>query len=168
MIAISMERLRGTARAPAAVAVIAAVLASTAAVAAPKSWDHVANIKAAAVNVAKLQQAKGALGSYEFISACYKTHRLAEDFSAALEGCLVQDYIHSKVTAAVYDKLPAAERQRMGLPSPDELVNGMLGRFGGAFSQYKLSEADARKLIADIDKHGMPEFTKARFPKKGD
>ena len=66
-----------------------------------KTWDHVANIKASAEHLAKLQQAKGALGAFEFIANCYKTHELAEEFGSALEGCLVQDYIHSKITAAV-------------------------------------------------------------------
>lgn len=133
-----------------------------------KTWDHVANIKASAEHLAKLQQAKGALGAFEFIANCYKTHELAEEFGSALEGCLVQDYIHSKITAAVYAKLPPAERERLGIPGPDELVRGMLGRFGGAMAKYKLKEADARKLIADIDKHGVPVFSKMRFPKKAE
>ncbi len=133
-----------------------------------KTWDHVANIKAAAVHLAQLQQAKGASGTYDFISACYQTHELAEEFSAPFEGCLVQDYLHSKVTAAVYSKIPAEERSKMGAPSPEELVGAMLRRFGAAFARYKLKEADARKLIADIDKHGIPAFTKARFPAKAE
>lgn len=133
-----------------------------------KTWDHVANIKASAEHLAKLQQAKGALGAYEFIASCYKTHELAEEFGSALEGCLVQDYIHSKVTAAVYSRLPEGERQRLGVPAPEDLVRSMLGRVGGAMAKYKLKEADARKLLADIDKHGVPVFTKARFPKKAE
>ncbi len=139
------------------------ILASTDAQA--KTWDHVANIKASAEHLAKLQQAKGALGAFEFISNCYKTHALAEEFGSALEGCLVQDYIHSKITAAVYARLPVSDRERMGIPVPDELVRAMLARVGGAMAKYKIKEADARKLIADIDKHGLPVFTKLRFPK---
>ena len=133
-----------------------------------KTWDHIANIKTAALHLAQLQASKGALGAFEFIANCYKTHELAEYYGAALEGCLVQDYINSKVTAAVYAKLPAAERERMGLPVPDEMVKSMLGRVGSAMAKYKLTQADARKLLADIDKHGVPAFSKARFPKQAE
>lgn len=148
---------------------IAALLILTMPVSArAKTWDHVANIKTAAVHLSELQKTRGALGAFEFIAACYQTHELAEDFGAPLEACLVQDYIHSKLTAAIYAKLSAAERTRMGAPSPEEMVASMLRRFGGTFARYKLKEADARKLIADIDKHGIPEFTKARFPKKAE
>ena len=149
-------------------AAAAALLVGGSASAAPRTWDHVANIKTAAVHLSELQKTRGALGAFEFIAACYQTHELAEDFGAPLEACLVQDYIHSKLTAAIYAKLPAAERTRMGAPSPEEMVASMLRRFGGTFARYKLKEADARKLIADIDKHGIPEFTKARFPKKAE
>lgn len=131
---------------------------------AAKPWNRTTNIKSAATHLAQLQASKGALGAYEFISACYQTHRLAAEFSAPLEACLVQDYIHSKITAAVYERLPPEERSKMGLPSPKELVEAMLRRFGNTMAGYKFKEADARKLIADIDKHGIPEFTKTRFP----
>lgn len=129
------------------------------------AWDRPANIETAAVHLADLQRGKGAMGAYQFISACYQTHQLAGSFGAPLEACLVQDYINSKITAAVYDKVPAAERQKMGLPEPQELVGTMLQRFGRAMAAYKLTEADARDLIAQIDQRGIPAFVAARFPK---
>ena len=130
-----------------------------------KEWDHIANIKSSATQLAQLQIAKGAQGTYEFIAACYKTHSLNSEFGAALEGCLVLDYIHSNVTAAVYAKVDPQERGRMGMPEPRELVGTMLKRVGDAMANYKITEAEARKFIADVDKYGTPVFTKARFPK---
>lgn len=129
-----------------------------------KGWDQAANIKLSALHLAGLQQAKGALGAYEFIANCYKTHELNSKYGAALEGCIVQDYIHSKVTAAVYAQLPAAERERMSLPDPQEMVSTMLRRVGKAMGSYKIAEADARKFVAQVEAVGIPTFAKARFP----
>ena len=146
-------------------ALVATVFVASAAVAKPKVWDRTANIKASAISLAALQQAKGAMGAYQFIANCYQTHALNTDYGAALEGCLVQDYIHSKVTAAVYSKLPAGERERLDLPAPDELVGAMLKRVGAALAQYKISEVDARKFVAQVESVGVPTFAKARFSK---
>ena len=141
------------------------LLATAPSFAQSKLWDQTANIKSSALHLAGLQQAKGALGTYEFIANCYKTHELNSKYGAALEGCLVQDYIHSKVTAAVYAKLPVAERVRMSLPDPHEMVDTMLKRVGGAMGNYKIAEADARKFVAAVEAVGIPAFAKARFPK---
>ena len=130
-----------------------------------KSWDRIANIRTSAKALAELQVAKGALGTYEFIASCYKTHELGSQYGAALEGCLVLDYLHSKVTAAVYEKLPPGERDRLGLPAPDDLVGAMLKRVGGAMATYRITEVQARKFVAEIETHGLPVFAKARFPK---
>ena len=143
---------------------VACLAAAPPGVAQSKSWDRTANIKSSAIALAGLQQAKGALGAYEFIANCYATHELNSKYGAALEGCLVQDYIHSKVTAAVYAQLPAGERERMGLPVPQELVSAMLKRVGGAMAKYKIAEADARKFVAQVEAVGVPTFAKARFP----
>ncbi len=141
------------------------LLAAPAAVGQTKSWDHIANIKSSAVALAGLQQSRGALGAYQFIASCYATHELNSRFGAALEGCLVQDYIHSKMTAAVYAKLPPGERQRLNLPVPEDLVAAMLKRVGNAMANYKITEVDARKFVAQVEAVGVPTFTKARFPK---
>ena len=144
-------------------ALVATVAAASAVSAKPRTWDRTANIKASAIALAALQQAKGAMGAYQFIANCYQTHALNSEYGAALEGCLVQDYIHSKVTAAVYSNLPAGERERLDLPVPNELVDAMLKRVGAALAQYKISEVDARKFVAQVDAIGVPTFAKARF-----
>ena len=146
-------------------ALVAAALLCGSLAAEAKTWDRVANIKASAEHLAMLQQSKGALGAYEFIANCYKTHELNSSYGAALEGCLVQDYIHSKVTAAVYAQLPVTERDRLGLPNPEEMVSTMLKRVGNAMANYKITEVDARKFVAQVEAVGVPTFAKARFPK---
>lgn len=130
-----------------------------------RKWDHTANIKTSATALAELQRTKGALGTFEFIANCYKTHELSSTYGAALEGCLVLDYLHSKVTAAVYAKVPPSERTRLGMPEPEHLTGTMLKRVGAAMAAYKLTEPQARKFIADIETHGTPVYAEARFPK---
>lgn len=146
--------------------VAALVAASGQTDAASKSWDHVANIKAAAAHLAQLQIAKGALGAYEFIDACYKTHELAEEFAAPLEGCIVQDWIHTRITAAVYAGLPPDQRAKMGSPSPEELESGMRRRVGYILTKFKVKQEDAEKLTRQIVEYGVPSYKAARFPGK--
>jgi hypothetical protein len=141
-----------------------ATLGAVGASAQTTKWDRIANIKSSATTLADIQKAKGALGTFQFIANCYKTHELNSAYGAPLEGCLVFDYLHSKVTAAVYAKLPPADRTRMGLPEPDDLMGTMLKRVAGAMAAYKVGEPEARKFIADIETHGTPAFAKARFP----
>ena len=69
------------------------------------------------------------------------------------------------MTAAVYSNLPVGERVRLDLPAPDELVGAMFKRVGAALAQYKISEVDARKFVAQVETVGVPTFAKARFPK---
>lgn len=132
--------------------------------AAKARWDQVANIKEAATRLAELQQARGVTGAFQFISACYKTHTLASDYSRALEGCLVQDIIHSSVTALVYSRLSPQQRAETRVPEPDLLTRSMAGRVVGALGQYQRTDADAQALIKLVNLHGMPVYSKARFP----
>jgi hypothetical protein len=150
-------------------AIGAAALLSVSPVLAQKtSWDRVAHIKKSATQLADLQKTRGALGAYEHIAACYKTHSLASSYGQAFEGCMILDYIHSKVTAAIHERIPAEERQKAGAPDPKSLVDAMSRRVGGGFAQYKISEKDAQGFIALVEKHGLPAFAAARFGKDGE
>jgi len=144
------------------------LVVSSAAFAQKTNWDRVAHIRKSAEQLADLQKVRGALGAYEHIAACYKTHSLASRYGQAFEGCIVLDYIHSKVTAAVYERLPIEDRKKMGAPEPAALVGAMSSRISGGLSQYKVGEKEAQALIALIDKHGIPAFTAARFGKDGE
>jgi hypothetical protein len=150
--------------------IVTCAVAALVAIAAPAfaqktSWDRVRNIKQSALQLAELQKSRGALGTFQHIAACYKTHSLASAYGQSFENCLVLDYIHSKVTAAVYARVPAEERKKNDAPDPQALVDTMLRRIGGGFEQYKLTEKDARGFLALVDKHGVPAFDAARFDK---
>jgi hypothetical protein len=147
---------------------LALTLPPVLALAAEPAWDRQANIESAAVRLAELQQARGALGTYEHISACYKTHTLGSAPTAGLEGCLVLDYIHSNVTAALFTRLGPDKRREMQVPEPDLLLTDMSRRIGGALAQYKIDEAGVRAWVTLIERHGMPAYTKARFPGRGE
>lgn len=137
------------------------------ALAAKPAWDQVGNIKQSAVRLADLQRSRGAEGAYKFIADCYKTHTLGSTYSQGLEGCLVLDIIHSKVTAAVYARLDPAKRQEMQLPEPDALTSSMSRRVVSALKQYDITAGEMERFVKLVDTHGMPEFTKARFPDAG-
>jgi hypothetical protein len=145
-----------------ALALIVAMLAS-APVAAKENWDHVANIKDAAVRLAALHKREGSAGVLKFLDACYKTQLLSSKFSQGLESCMAQDYMHTQVLALIYSRIPEAERKRVGAPSPQELADNMGRRLVTAFSQYKKTIKDAEAFRKLVDKNGMPLFIKSVF-----
>lgn len=149
---------------------IAASAALSLAAAAPAyaelgNWDHVANVKDAAGRLAALHRAEGSAGVIKFLDACYRTHLLAETFTQGLESCMAQDYLHTQVLATIYSKLPQEAIDKLHAPSPKEMADGMGKRFVLAFTQYKVSVADAEEFKKLVDKYGFPIFLKAVFPK---
>lgn len=77
---------------------------------------------------------------------------------------MAQDYMNTQLLVAIAARLPEAERQKRGSPSPDLLVQGMGRRFIAAFSQYKVAPAEANQFRKLVDKHGYPAFLKAVLP----
>jgi hypothetical protein len=134
--------------------------------AARENWNHVANIKDAAKRLGELHQREGSAGVIKFLDACYRTQMLASEYSAGLESCLAQDYMHSQVLAQIYARIPQEQRVKTGTPAPEDIARGVTARFVAAFKQYNISakEADAFKKM--LDKDGMPIFLKAVFPPK--
>lgn len=129
------------------------------------SWDRVKNITESAQRLAQREKSQGAAETYRFIANCYATELLAESFNQGLESCIVEDYIHSRVTADVYSRIDEATRKRAGAPSGEALLGAMTQRLASAFAHYNVSETEARRLVDLIVKHGVPAFTKARFDK---
>lgn len=160
-----MRRDRRTLAGPALGAIL--MVAAGGSVHAERAWDKAASIKAAAERLAVMQRTKGATATYEFIFNCYKTHRLASAFSEALEGCIVQDYIHSKVTAAVYDQVDEETRRKLKAPSSQQLMSLMSARVVDAYRQYGIGEQDIRAFVKRIDEQGLPVFLAKRFPGSG-
>lgn len=133
-----------------------------------RSWDQIANIKDAAQRIAKLQQSKGADAAMRFIDACYRTHALASTYSAALESCIVQDYLETKFLTRIYAGLPAEVLGKIRAPSPEQLGQAMGQRIVSAFNQYKVPVKEAEDLKGQVDIHGASVFLKIVLPQAGD
>lgn len=127
-------------------------------------WDQVANIKDAAARIAKLQRVKGVEAAYKFIDACYRTHSIAEKYTAGFEACMTQDYLQTKMLVQIYARTPPAVLKRMGSPTPQALADGMGRRMVAAFTQYKIGTTDAQVFKENVDKHGLPVFVAIVFP----
>ena len=127
-------------------------------------WDQVANIKDAAVRLAKMQQTRGAERAFAFISACYKTHSLSSKYTKALEACIAQDYLETQALALVYSRLPPETLKRLGAPSPQKLADAMGRRILAAFANYDMSVEYANTFKGLVDEHGFPIFFGTLFP----
>lgn len=149
----------------ATVLVVAAALGISAPVsAAPGNWDHEKNIKDAAERLVKLHRRKGSKGVLTFLEACYRTHTIASDYTKGLEACLAQDYIHTRVLAAIYAKLPPGKLKSLGAPTAPEIAQSLNTRVAQTFMQYKVTVADADDFKRIVDKVGVPIFLKGVFP----
>lgn len=143
---------------------LSAVELAAAAHAAPGNWDHRQNIKEAAERLVKLHRREGSTGVLKFLDACYKTHLLAEKFTKGLEACMAQDYVHTKVLASIYAKLPEAELKKRGAPTATVIAKDMNARFVTSFMQYKVTVADAEDFKRIVEEVGMPIFVEGVFP----
>lgn len=128
------------------------------------AWDRAANVREAAERLAALHKRQGSGAVLKFLDACYRTHTLASSYSRALEGCLVQDYVHSRVLAGIYAKVPAEARGERGIPTPEVVVGAFNVRLGAILKQYGLALADGEALKASAEEHGVPLFMQAVFP----
>jgi len=131
---------------------------------AKETWDRAANIKEAAKRLAELHKREGSSGVLKFLDACYRTQMLSSNYTAGLESCMAQDYMHSQVLAQIYARIPQGERVRMGVPAPEDIANGMGQRFVAAFKQYKISPKEAEVFRRLVEKNGVPIFVKSVFP----
>lgn len=129
------------------------------------NWDRAANIKGAAERLGALHRREGTQGVIRFLDACYRTHLLASEYSQALEACLAADYMHSRILAEIYARLPPEERLKNKAPSPEFITSTMAARFGKAYEQYKVPASEAEVFKKLVDTHGIPVFVKAVFPK---
>lgn len=128
------------------------------------AWDQVENIKEAATHLARIQQTQGATAAFNFIDACYRTHRLSSAYTRAFEACIAQDYLETQVLTLIYSRMPPEALQRMGAPSPERLVTTMTHRVGAAFAQYNVSKERIAQFKRNIDEHGFPLLMRTLFP----
>ena len=132
--------------------------------AAEPDWDQAANIKDAATRLAQIQRTQGATKAFQFIDACYRTHRLSSTYTKAFEACIAQDYLETQILTLIYGRLSPDTLKRMGAPSPQVLTSTMLQRVGASFAQYNVSRERIAGFKKNIDEHGFPLFFKTLFP----
>ncbi|MDX2308273.1 MAG: hypothetical protein NW216_08555 [Hyphomicrobium sp.] len=142
--------------------------AAPAAASSAVTWDQTANVRDAAERIAKIQRGGGAEAAFKHISACYRTHGLASNYSAPFEACIAQDYLHTRLLVKVYSRMQPDALKKMGAPTPDILAEAMGRRVTTAFKQYAISVAEAEKLKALVDAEGAPVFLKIVFPEAAD
>ena len=127
-------------------------------------WDQVENIKEAATRLAQIQRTQGATKAYQFIDACYRTHKLSSTYTRAFEACIAQDYLETQILTLIYARLPPETLKRMGAPTPELLVETATRRVVAAFANYQMPLAVVEKFARLVDEHGFPVFFKALFP----
>jgi hypothetical protein len=132
--------------------------------AAEPDWDQAANIKDAATRLAQIQRTQGATKAFQFIDACYRTHRLSSTYTKAFEACIAQDYLETQILTLIYGRLSPDTLKRMGAPTPQVLTATMLQRVGSSFAQYNVSKERIAEFKKNIDEHGFPLFFKTLFP----
>ena len=127
-------------------------------------WDQAENIKDAATRLAQIQRTQGATKAFQFIDACYRTHRLSSTYTKAFEACIAQDYLETQILTLIYGRLSPDTLKRMGAPTPQVLTSTMLQRVGSSFAQYNVSKERIAEFKKNIDEHGFPLFFKTLFP----
>jgi hypothetical protein len=143
-------------------------MACTASAQAPKSaakWDQIANIKEMATHIGALQRRQGADKALAFIDACYRTHSLGSVYSKSFEGCIIADFLLAQALVAVINRVPADDLRKKNMAAPDDIIRAVQTRIGSAFGQYAIAGPEANAILALVDKHGMPVFLSAVFPK---
>lgn len=157
-------------RLTAAIAACCACLAGTLAGSAPahavgQGWDHKANITDAAKRLVILHRREGSAGVIKFLEACYKTHLLSSAFTAGLESCMAQDYMHTHVLALIYSRLPPERIKQMGAPTPEVIAKSMNERFVTSFMQYNVTVKEGEEFKKLVNDFGVPIFVAGVFPK---
>jgi hypothetical protein len=131
-----------------------------------RDWNQVENVKGAAKRLGEMHRRQGAEATLKFLEACYKTHMLAERYTEGLESCMAQDYMLSQMLAVIYSRVPPEKLKDIKAPTAEIIARSMRGRFQAIFQQYQFTQQQADDLRKAVDKHGMPIFVKAVFPKR--
>lgn len=131
------------------------------------AWDQVKNVKESAERLGVLHRKSGANGVLKFLDACYRTHTLSSKYTSAVEGCVAQDVMYSRVLSAVYSRVPPEVRVERSLPTAEQIGGALQARVSVVVRQYALLPADMDMLQKLIDDHAMPIVLKVAFPNAG-
>jgi hypothetical protein len=145
------------------VALLGFVVLGVSSVAHPQwaSWDQPAHIREVSAELANRVRAKGADQVSAEIERCYRDQEKASTLVKPLEKCVIQDVIHSWVTAGVYGRLSKENLAKVNLPSPDAVVQAMSKRVTDVFRRHKIPEDKAREFIQVVRQQGMSAYGQA-------
>jgi hypothetical protein len=149
----------------AGVVVIACVLGANAARAQDRA--RIANVVAAAEQVARLELEKGLKGAFVSMRECYERELPhSHILTRPLEQCLAQDMIVSRLIAESTNAMTPEQRKTANAPDPQETMQAMVERTIGVFTRMNVSQDDAKTFLEIVRTHGMQAYGKVRFPDK--
>ncbi|MFP4002671.1 MAG: hypothetical protein ACLFV8_02765 [Alphaproteobacteria bacterium] len=107
------------------------------------SWDRAANMKQAGRELAGMWAEKAAPGIFKHIEACHREHVLqAAEYTREAETCVVQDVVHSHVSASMYARLSEEARKMSGSPKAETVLLAMKKRLKATARKFGFSNAE--------------------------
>jgi hypothetical protein len=122
------------------------------------SWDQTVHIQGVSRELAGRVRQKGADQALAEIQQCYRDSASANVLTKPLEKCLIQDAVHSWVTASVYGKASKETLEKMNLPTPEVVLQSMSRRVTAVFRKYKIPEDKAREFMQAVRQHGLAAY----------
>jgi hypothetical protein len=128
------------------------------------SWDQGAHIREVSVELAGRVRANGPAAVFGEIDQCYRGQEQAVTLGKALEKCLIEDIVHSWVTADVFARL-ARENPANKVPPPQSVLEAMSGRLIAVFRKYSIPEDKGVEFMQAVRQQGMPAYVQALQPR---
>jgi hypothetical protein len=122
------------------------------------SWDQSAHIRETSAELAKKVGAKGADSVSAEITQCYRDQSRASGLTKPLERCLIQDAVHSWMTAGVYSRVSKETLQKMNLPSPEAILEAMSKRVISIFTRYGIPQDKALGFMESVRQLGIAAY----------
>jgi hypothetical protein len=124
------------------------------------SWDQTAHIQKTSSDLAARVRSKGADTASAEIARCYRDHIKANTLTQPLERCVIEDAVHSWMTASVYASVSKETLTKMKLPAPDEITAAMSKRVVAVLSRFKIPQQNARDFMQLVRQQGLPAYGK--------
>ena len=148
---------------------LVALLSATVAAASPAyaqwaSWDQPAHIREVAGELAGRVRAGNAAQVFGEIEQCYRAQEQAITLGKPLEKCLIQDAVHSWVTADMFARM-ARDNPSRTVPPPQSVLQAMTERLIAVFRKYNVPEDKAVEFMQAVRQEGLPAYAQALQPR---
>jgi hypothetical protein len=122
------------------------------------SWDQAVHVQEVSRELAGRVRQKGGDQAFAEIQQCYRDSASATVLTKLLEKCLIQDAVHSWVTASVYGRASKETLEKMSLPTPEVVLQSMSRRVTAVFRKHKIPEDKAREFMQTVRQQGMAAY----------